>query len=428
MQTVGSRNLPSESAILVHIHLKDRQYRSHWPVLEIDQELRELAKASCLNVKKELSIERDRPTASHLIGRGQGEMIHRHCHEDAIDVVVMGCDLSYPQQRNLEELIGVKVIDRTQLILDIFAQRARSKEGRIQVELAQLEYLLPRLAGKGILLSRLGGGIGTRGPGEQKLEMDRRRIRQRIMHLKQQLKLIRQRRDIARHRRKRFTIPTVALVGYTNAGKSTLLNALTHAHASIEDRLFTTLDPMTRRLSLSNHKTILVTDTVGFIHQIPGHLLSAFRATLEEVTESDLIVHVLDASSSILEEKASLVHEILCWLKAEQKPILTVLNKMDLLTVQAQQALTRRYPDAICLSAKTGEGIDRLLARLSGFLDTHLKESGIYLPNDRRGWLERIYREGEVLDRKEDVKGIFLLAKIPVSLYGKLAKDGLIRD
>ena len=335
-------NSNKEKALLVHVHLRDRRYRSDWPLEEVVEELRELARSSRLDIQDELTVQRDQPTPAFLIGKGKVEELQIRCRQQGAGVIVFGHDLSFPQQRNLEELIGVKVIDRTQLILDIFAQRARSKEGRVQVELAQLEYLLPRLAGKGIVLSRLGGGIGTRGPGEQKLEVDRRRVRHRIGRLDRELEEIRQRRGIARRKREKEAVPSVALVGYTNAGKSTLLNALTRAQSTAEDRLFTTLDPLTRRLKLPDHQTVLVTDTVGFIHELPPHLVDAFRATLEEVTESDLLLHVLDASSPLSDHKASAVLEILRILGAEQKLTLLVLNKVDLVKPEARKALARQ--------------------------------------------------------------------------------------
>ena len=416
-----------EKALLVHVDLRDRAYRSDWPLEEVAGELRELAHSSRrLEVGDELTVRRDRPTPATLIGKGKGEELHARCHQQGVQVVVFGQDLSFPQQRNLEEVIGVKVIDRTQLILDIFAQRARSREGKVQVELAQLGYLLPRLAGKGVLLSRLGGGIGTRGPGEQKLEMDRRRIRQRISRLDRELEEIRQRRQIARRKREKEAVSSIALVGYTNAGKTTLLNALTHAQSAVGDQLFTTLDPLTRRLVLPDHQAVLLTDTVGFIHELPPHLVKAFRATLEEVTESDLLLHVLDASSPLMDHKASAVHTIVQLLEAEQKSTLLVLNKIDLVAAETRKAMARSYPEAIQVSAFTAEGLSLLFERLPSLLSHRFQEGLVRIPLGQEGWLDRIYREGRVLTRQEEGTALLLRARLPQRLYGQLLKAGLL--
>jgi GTP-binding protein HflX len=292
-----------ERALLATIRFKALSHRDPWPASEIQGELKELVLSSGLEVAEELLLERDRPSPAHLIGSGQAERVRDRSAAARANVVVFGADLSFAQQNNLEEEIGLKVIDRTQLILDLFARRAHSNEGKVQVELAQLRYRLPRLSGKGILLSRLGGGIGTRGPGEQKLEMDRRRIRLRISRLAREMEEIRRRRQTAREKRRSEEVPSAVLVGYTNAGKSTLLNSLTGANARSEDSLFTTLDPLTRRLPLPGGQGILLTDTVGFLHRLPHHLIQAFRATLQEAAEAFLLLHVMDASSPLLEEK-----------------------------------------------------------------------------------------------------------------------------
>ena len=415
-----------EHALLVNVRLRDRPYRDSWPIEESAHELGELARSSGLKVLEQVTVDRDRPTPNYFLGKGKAQELHDRCHELAANVVVFGEDLSFPQQRNLEDLIDLKVIDRTQLILDIFALRARSDEGKVQVELAQLEYLLPRLAGKGILLSRLGGGIGTRGPGEQKLEVDRRRIRLRISRLKKELELIHRRRGVARQKREEEEIPTAALIGYTNVGKSTLLNRLTQAEATARDQLFTTLDPLARRLTLSNHQQVLLSDTVGFLHRLPHHLIDAFRATLEEVTQSHLLLHVMDASHPMVEEQASAVGEVLQSLEAEQKPVLLVFNKIDRVNSFILDPLRRRYPEAVCISAMTGEGIPELMDRLMASLGSLLRLATVRITPKDQHWLDPIYRQGQVLSRRPLDSSFLLECRIPNRLYGQLLKAGLI--
>jgi len=416
-----------ERAFLVNVRLSDRAYRDSWPIEESTRELEELARSSGVGVLEQAIVPRDRPTSNYFIGKGKALELHDRCHALKANVVLFGEDLSSPQQRNLEDLIGVKVIDRTQLILDIFAQRARSQEGKVQVELAQLEYLLPRLSGKGILLSRLGGGIGTRGPGEQKLEVDRRKIRLRIGRLKKELAQIQRRREISRHKRQEEEIPTIALIGYTNVGKSTLLNKLTQAGTPAENRLFTTLDPLSRRLELPNHQRILLSDTVGFLHRLPHRLIEAFRATLEEVTQSHLLLHLLDASHPMLEEQSTAVHEVLTALEAQDKPVVVALNKIDRVDRPTLESLKRHYPDAVAISALTGEGLTTLLERLISVLSHLMPLATIWISNSNQHWVERIYNEGQVLHRQVQDNGLLLEARIPNRLYGQLAKVGLLK-
>ncbi len=417
-----------EQALLVTIRLKNRDYRDSWPVAEAQSELKELALSSGLQVADEMLLERDSPSPSTFVGKGQAERIRDRGMELKAGVVVFGEDLASTQHWNLEEVSGLKFIDRSQLILDIFARRAHSNEGKVQVELAQLRYLLPRLAGKGILLSRLGGGIGTRGPGEQKLEMDRRRIRERIRRLARELAAIRRRRETARLKRRLEAVPTAVLVGYTNAGKSTLLNALTGAEARAEDSLFTTLDPLTRRLEFPNGQAILLTDTVGFLHRLPHHLIEAFRATLQEVTEAQLLLHVMDASSALLQEKDQAVHEVLEELETGSIPRLRILNKVDRLEPQAKESLRRQNPESILLSARTGEGLEILTDRLVGILGQARREVQLQVPRGAESWLDRLYREGEVLERKDLVKGTKLRARVSIRLYGQLVAAGLVKE
>ena len=418
---------PAEKAVAVGIYFKANRFRDSWPAPEAQAELIELIRSSGLEVIREFTVRMERPVPRTMIGKGKGQEIHDVCHEMQPDVVIFGGDLSAVQQRNLEEAIGMKVIDRTQLILDIFAQRAHSQEGKVQVELAQLEYLLPRLAGQGVMLSRLGGGIGTRGPGEQKLEMDRRRIRQKITRLKEDLRTIHQRRQIARKKREEEEVPTVALIGYTNAGKSTLLNALTHAGTAVENRLFSTLDPLARRLILPDHQPVLLSDTVGFIHKLPHHLVEAFQATLEEVTESRLLLHVLDASHPMMEEQSEAVREVLELLGAQDKPILLAFNKIDRLSSGTIEALKRKYPEAIFISAATGAGLPHLLDRLSAGLSQFMRQADILLGPGQEHWLEQIYSQGKVLVQEGAGASLQLKARLPHRLYGQLKKAGLIR-
>ncbi|MBP6944350.1 MAG: GTPase HflX, partial [Candidatus Omnitrophica bacterium] len=315
-----------EKALLVTVEFFDKEYKDTWKLDDTNYELRELVRSAGLQVVDLVECFKDKPVAGHYIGKGKAEEIRSICKDKGADVVIFGDDLTSSQQQNLEESIGVKVIDRTQLILDIFARRAHSTEGKVQVELAQLEYLLPRLKGKGIMLSRLGGGIGTRGPGEQKLEMDRRKIREKISRLKDSLSKIHERREELRRRRHEGEISIVSLIGYTNAGKSTLLNALTDSDVLSQDRLFSTLDPTARRFVLPNNQKVVFVDTVGFLHRLPHHLIEAFKATLEEVAEADIIIHVLDASSPMVHELSQAVYEVLEELDIRDKTIITVLN------------------------------------------------------------------------------------------------------
>ena len=419
--------MPAERALLVAVRFKARAHRDPWPAPEIQSELKELVLSSGLEAAEEILLERDRPSPATLIGSGQAERIRTQAAAARANLVIFGADLSFAQQNNLEEEIGLKVVDRTQLILDIFAHRAHSNEGKVQVELAQLRYLLPRLAGKGILLSRLGGGIGTSGPGEQKLEMDRRRIRLRISRLARELEEIRRRRETAREKRRSEEGPVAVLVGYTNAGKSTLLNALTGAGAHVADSLFTPLDPLTRRLPLPDGQGILLTDTVGFLHRLPHRLIEAFRATLQEAAEASLLLHVIDASSPLLEEKESAVHEVLQDLGADDRPMLQVLNKTDLLQPGDKEKLQRLYPEGVLLSARTGDGLGFLKDRLLAHLGRMQREALIQIPRGGEAWLSRIYREGAVLERQDQVRGVKVKARVPLSLYGQLKAAGYLK-
>jgi len=336
-----------ENAILVGTHALD--------------ELRELAASAGARIINEVIQRRDRPDPKTFIGKGKVAELREEVLLERVDVVIFDDELSPSQAKNLQEALETKVVDRTGLILDIFARRARTKEGKLQVELAQLEYRLTRLAGYREYLSRLGGGIGTRGPGETKLEMDRRQIRHRITALKRDIEQMRKHRQLHRERRRREQLPMVSLVGYTNAGKSTLFRALSKEETLVSSRLFSTLDTLVRRIQLGRDFPVLISDTVGFIRKLPHQLVSAFRATLEEVVEADLILLVLDVSDPDREQKQEVVLDVLKEIGAGDHPILTVYNKADLLDAGAAKQLT---VDGLLVSAATGEGLERLVAEI----------------------------------------------------------------
>lgn len=411
----------AERAVLITVQFDPRYEPGGgpaWSAADEADELRELARSSGCDVVEALTAKRHQPVAGTFLGSGKLEEIGAAVGEGQAQVVIFNRELSPAQQRNIEEAVGVKTIDRTQLILDIFAQRARSQEGKVQVELAQLRYLLPRLVGKGIMLSRLGGGIGTRGPGEQKLEVDRRRIRQRITRLDREMDRLATRRQATRQHRKETDIPVVALLGYTNAGKTTLLNRLTGAAATVKDQLFTTLDPLARRVRLAGGETFVLTDTVGFLHHLPHHLIDAFRATLEEACDADIVLHVLDASHPLASERAEAVAEVLAQLRLRDKPLLTALNKRDLIDDPGRlAALERAYEPAAAISARSGEGLDRLDELLSRHLAQLLVEPvRLRIPAANAGLVASIYQSGQVLHRHDADGVIELTARIPAKL------------
>ena len=408
----------SERALLVVIELGRR---SAWTLEDEEHELEDLVRSSGGRSVGVIHCKRQAPSPTFFVGEGKAEEIAAAAHAHQAQVVIFNEELSPAQQRNLQKLITIKTIDRTQLILDIFAQRAHSQEGKVQVELAQLNYVLPRLAGLGTVLSRMGGGIGSRGPGETMLETDRRHIRTRILRLKRELVTLERRRGSTRKQRHEQHAPTVALVGYTNAGKTTLLNTLTDAGAVAEDRLFTTLDPLNRRYVLPNHQTVIFSDTVGFLHRLPHHLIQAFHATLEEVAEADALVHVLDASHPQAREYGEAVREVLRELDAAGKPTLTALNKSDQITDQRLlRELTREFAPTATLSAKTGEGLEQLIDWVGQQLTGGLVEVDLILPLNRMGLLHEIYTEGRVHQREHTASGIHVVASVPQRLNDRL--------
>lgn len=361
------------------------------------------------------------PDPATLIGRGKVEQLRIAAREAGADCVIFSRDLSPTQLRNLEEALGLRVIDRTQLILDIFARRARTREGKLQVELAQLNYLLPRLTGRGALLSRLGGGIGTRGPGEQKLEFDRRRIRTRIQKLSEALDHVRSQRALHRHRRRERHFLSVALVGYTNAGKSTLFNALAGSRTLTSSRLFATLDPAVRALRLESHRRALLSDTVGFIRDLPPHLVASFRATFEELHSADLLLHVTDASHPEYERHDQAVEKLLEELGIAATPRLHVWNKIDLIPEPG----LRRIPSGpldVAVSAKTGSGIPELLRRIDEALASDpVVEADFDLPSTDGKGLALLYQSGTVLSKRFIDHRVIVRARVPESVRTRLA-------
>ncbi len=415
-----------ERALLVTIKLKSE--KDNWRFEDIAKELEELTVTSAAEVVDNINYHCEKPTPNFFIGKGKTEEIALLCQEEEADTVIFSCDLSGTQQRNLEEVIGKKIIDRTQLILDIFARHAKSPEGKMQVELAQLQYLMPRLVGKGIMLSRLGGGIGTRGPGEQKLEVDRRRIRKRIDKLKDDLKHFSLHRFTLKKRRRESAVPTVALVGYTNAGKSTLLNSLTQAGQIVSDSLFTTLDPLSKSLTLSNGEHVVISDTVGFLHDLPHHLIEAFKATLEEVFEVDLLIHVLDVSHPRVYEHSQAVFEVLRELQADKKPLITALNKIDLLDDQAWLGrLKNDFINSVPISAKLGQNLDLLCTVIQKSFVSKMTYLELTIPHSRMDLVDLFYREGKVEEIKYLQSGIKIKVNLPVVLSQKLLHDKEIK-
>lgn len=352
--------------------------REDWTAKERSRELRELALSCGVSVIEELIVNRDRIDPAHYIGSGKTEEIANICAEEKIDAVIFNNELTGSQEKNLEKIIKAKIIDRTRLILDIFARRTHSNEGKMQVELARLLYMLPRLTGKGVEMSRPGGGIGTSGPGEQKLEVDRRRVRFRMSRLKRDLENLSRRRAMMRKRRKRNSLPAIAIVGYTNSGKSTLINALTSSDVIVQDKLFSTLDPTVRRFILPDrpacsdgHSTqsgrheILFVDTVGFIDRLPHSLVEAFKATLEEVSQADMLLHVVDISHSKAKEQSDAVYRVLDEIGAKGKPVVTALNKIDKVKDRAiiDKALTS-FINPVAISALKRQALDELVTAL----------------------------------------------------------------
>ncbi len=383
-------------------------------------ELQELASSAGAQVVGEFLQHKDKPDPATLIGRGKLEEIAGVAAGARADLLVFDHDLSASQQRNIEKAVRVRVVDRTQLILDIFARHARTREGQLQVELAQLQYLLPRLAGRGVEMSQLGGGIGTRGPGETQLETDRRRIYRRIRHIQQQLENVRRIRAQQRQRRESVPVSTVALVGYTNAGKSTLFNALTQAGVAASPRLFATLDPTIRGVTLPSRRQVLLSDTVGFIRHLPHTLVTSFRATLEEVQRAALLLHVCDSTSPLAAEQAAQVEEVLRELEVQHKPRLRVLNKVDLLPALQRESLCDDA-STLHISALRGIGISALLERIDQTLqEDPLSRVRLRIPQREGKALSLLEARARIFFRAYQDGFVELEAQAPESVLRKL--------
>jgi GTP-binding protein HflX len=355
---------------------------------------------------------RETPDPATFIGKGKLQQLHDVVHDSDAGLVAFDDELSPGQLRNLEERLGVKVIDRTALILDIFALHARSREGKAQVELAQLDYLLPRLRGWGEAMSRLGGGIGTRGPGETKLEVDRQHIKRRMTKLRRDLTQLARTRRLKRSGRERTGIPQVAIAGYTNSGKSTLMNALSDADVLVVNQLFATLDPTVRRLRLPGGRWVTISDTVGFVRKLPHELVEAFRSTLEEVTVAALILHVADASARDVEEQVAAVRDVLAEIGAGEIPELLVLNKVDLLSEVERARIGRMFPDGVFVSALEGDGLDHLAVRLEETLPAPPIEVELMVPYERQDVVARLYEEADVAAAEPKDSGTFLKVRV----------------
>ncbi len=384
------------------------------------EELARLARSAGASVVGVVVQRRARPHPATFVGSGKVETIHARVLETGADLVIFDEELSPAQQRNLERQLDTKVLDRTALVLDIFAQRARTHEGRLQVELAQMTYLLPRLTGRGVVLSRLGGGIGTRGPGETKLEVDRRRIRARITDLQRAIAALRRHRRLQREARQDAALPVVALVGYTNAGKSSLLNSLTDAQIMTADQLFATLDPTVRRALLPNHRPVLLVDTVGFIQKLPHDLVAAFRATLEEVVEADLLVHVVDGSHPRWAEQMTAVEEVLQDLGAAETPRINAINKIDRISPETLRDIEAEVPDAVPISALRQIGLLNVLRKISQRLPDPARRVILEIPYREGRVLSQIYQQGRVLRRDDRGDAMVIEAEVPASAIARL--------
>jgi GTP-binding protein HflX len=436
-----------ERALLIGL---EKEGVSKWDLQDSLDELRELANSAGAEVIDTVTQKLQKPTAPYYIGRGKAESIKDSCQDRQVTSVIFDDELSPAQGRNLENLFARKVLDRTQLILDIFAQRARSREGRLQIELAQLQYLLPRLTRMWHHLSRQTGGIGTRGPGETQLEVDRRRVQERIARLERELEAVRKTRAVQRQGRKRHQWPVAAVVGYTNAGKSTLLNLLTGADLVAENKLFATLDPTTRSFVLPNKQRVLLTDTVGFLRKLPHTLIESFKATLEEVSEADLLIHIVDLSHPRVDEQMEAVDAVIKELDAFGKQTLIVFNKIDNLETgaggsratltgkpervderggesinrESAETYVKRFPGSVAISARTGEGVNRLVRALENALSSWRLRSRFRIPSDQSALIAEIHRVGHVLELRYEGDDALIVAHVPPELAQKLARYG----
>ncbi|HOB42584.1 MAG TPA: GTPase HflX [Bacillota bacterium] len=408
-----------ERAVLVGL---ETAAPSAWNIEDSIGELAHLTETAGAAVVATVIQKKGKPDPAYYVGEGKAREIEMVRSATEANLVIFDDELTPAQQRNLEEIIEGRIIDRTELILDIFAQRAATSEGKLQVELAQLNYMLPRLAGRGTEMSRLGGGIGTRGPGETRLEADRRTIRNRISSITRELETVRQRRTVQRQKRRDADLPLVALVGYTNAGKSSLLNTLTGAEVLVEDKLFATLDPTTRRYTLPDGQALLLTDTVGFIQKLPHHLIMAFRATMEEVVDADMLLHVVDASHPQAVEHCEAVFDVLREIDAADHPVITVLNKSDLPESGPMiERLHHAYPKSVAVSAVTGDGLDDLAEMISEELSSWRVRIEELVPYGDPV-LGLIRARGRVISEVYREDGVAIVAEVDRMVAGQVRK------
>ncbi|MHB9038289.1 MAG: GTPase HflX [Armatimonadota bacterium] len=415
----------TDKALLVVIDPRDT-----WEAEANTEELRELVASAGIEIADEMHIRRDHPDPRFYIGKGNAEEAFMRVQDSDATTVIIGENLSPSQQRNLSDAAKVEVIDRTQLILDIFAQRARTSEGNLQVELAQLKYLLPRLTGKGIAMSRIGGGssggIATRGPGETKLETDRRRVRKRISVLQDELDEVVQHRRVQNKSRKGLLVPNAALVGYTSAGKSTLMNLLAGTDVPAHERLFETLDPTTRKVDMEGQCSIILSDTVGFLRNLPHGLIAAFRATLEEVVDAAFLIHVVDAHHPFFRGQFASVLEVLAELNVECKPTITVLNKCDLMQDQYElRRLVTEIPNSCYMSASTGEGVEYLRRLICKVISEMMNRIEAILPFDRGDLLAMCHDRGRVISQEYIPEGVRVIVEMPPDLADRIRAYGV---
>ena len=410
-----------ERALLVLVVERDER----WSREALAEEFKSLVLSTGIEVAELIPVNLVAPTPAHYIGKGKVSEIALIADEEKANVVIFNTNLNFTQQRNLEETIGVKTLDRTQLILDIFAKHAHTQEGILQVELAQLQYFLPRLRGKGIMLSRLGGGIGTRGPGEKKLEVDKRRISDRITRLKKELSIVRQHRSVMRKKRKKEAIPLCSLVGYTSAGKTTLFNALTKDSQEVSAALFTTLGTVSRTFEIKANVNVVLSDTVGFIYKLPHHLIEAFKATLEELHYADVLLHVIDASQLDTLKFKNAVDAVLEELGLEKKPIITIFNKSDKLALIEIDQLKKDYPESIFISAKTKEGLEELNDCIYSELFKDVVEVVVKIPFNRMNIVNYLHKSAQVLKTAYQENEAVFWVKIKKNELSYLKKQGL---
>jgi GTPase len=417
---IETRNTRPEKVFLVGVELKSRNGAD---IRELLAELGELAQTAGAEIVGDGIQKMESLNAATFIGKGKAEEFANFCKRGGVDTVIFDDELSPAQSRNLEKIFNCKILDRTSLILDIFAQRARTREGKLQIELAQLQHLLPRLTKFWGHLSRQAGGIGMRGgEGESQLEADRRKVSERIDRIERDLDLVRRRRETQRAGRQRSNWPLASIVGYTNAGKSTLLNALTGADVLAKDILFATLDPTTRRLKLPTNQNVLLTDTVGFIRKLPHGLVEAFKATLEEVVQADLLLHVVDISHPQAEEQIAAVNSVLNEIGAGEKSTIMVFNKMDKLNGGgALNRLQEKFPHAVGISAMTGEGISHLLAEIGTQLRPTREFLELRIPHEQSAVIARLHKVGQVVARRYNGKTAKFKARIPPNFHDEFA-------